>query len=207
MRLSFLTASAACALLLFQAGAMAQTNTPDNVQDVLQKQGYTDIRVVPRSFIVNAKDKDGNPVVMSVSPNSITAVTVVGAPASDDSAAAHTNSDESPNGEGAKFVSISNNDELSSNLIGLDVYNNSNQNVGQIKDVALSPHGRTDAFILSVGGFLGLGTHYVAINPAIIKVSYNESDKKWHATMNATTDQLKAAPEFKYNDRWNASKS
>jgi hypothetical protein len=92
-------------------------------------------------------------------------------------------------------------------LIGLDVYNNSNQNVGQIKDVALSPHGRTDAFILSVGGFLGLGTHYVAINPAIIKVSYNESDKKWHATMNATTDQLKAAPEFKYNDRWNASKS
>jgi hypothetical protein len=73
-------------------------------------------------------------------------------------------------------------DALSSNLIGLDVYNNSKQNVGQIKDIALN----TDAFILSVGGFLGLGTHYVAVNPADIKVSYNDSDKKWHATMDAT---------------------
>jgi sporulation protein YlmC with PRC-barrel domain len=184
---------------------MAQSNTPDNVQDILQKQGYTDVRVVPRSFIIHAKDKDGNPVVMSVSPNSITAVTVVGAPNPDDSAATHTSSDELANG--SEFVSIPSNDELSSNLIGLDVYNNSNQDVGQIKDVALNPRGRTDALILSVGGFLGLGAHYVAVNPQHIKVNYNDSDKKWHATINATADQLKAAPEFKYDQRWSASKS
>jgi hypothetical protein len=40
-----------------------------------------------------------------------------------------------------------------------------------------------------------------------VKVSYNTSDKKWHATMNATADQLKAAPEFKYSGRWDASKT
>jgi len=37
-------------------------------------------------------------------------------------------------------------------------------------------------------------------------VSYSDSDKKWHASMNATTDQLKAAPEFKYSGRWTANK-
>jgi hypothetical protein len=40
-----------------------------------------------------------------------------------------------------------------------------------------------------------------------VKVTYNDSDKKWHATMNATADQLKAAPEFKYTGKWNSSRS
>jgi sporulation protein YlmC with PRC-barrel domain len=205
MRCSIFAAGMASALLLFQASAMAQTNTPEHVHNMLQKQGFKDIRVVPESFIIHAKDKDGNPVVMSVSPDSITMVKVVGAPGSDGSVDDTTTHKDSNNA--ADYVSVPNNDVLSTNLIGLDVYNNSNQNVGQIKDIALDPRGRTDAFVLSVGGFLGLATHYVAVNPADVKVTYNDSDKKWHATMNATADQLKAAPEFKYNGRWNASKS
>ena len=71
----------------------------------------------------------------------------------------------------------------------------------------MNQRGRAEAYIVSVGDFLGIGEHYVAVNPADIKVSYNGSDKKWHATMNAPADQLKSAPEFKYNGRWNASKS
>ena len=57
------------------------------------------------------------------------------------------------------------------------------------------------------GGFLGMGDHYVAVNPSDVRISYNDSDKKCHATKNATADQLKAASEFKYNGRWNARKS
>jgi sporulation protein YlmC with PRC-barrel domain len=205
MRCSIFTAGVASALLLFQASAMAQTNTPEHVRDLLQKQGFKDIQVVPESFIIHAKDKDGDPVVMSVSPDSITMVKIVGGPGSDGSADDTTTHKDS--NEAAHYVPVPNNDALSSNLIGLDVYNNSNQNVGQIKDIALNPRGRADAFILSVGGFLGLGTHYVAVNPADVKVTYNDSDKKWHATMNATADELKAAPEFKYSGRWYASKS
>ena len=97
--------------------------------------------------------------------------------------------------------------ELSSNLIGLDVYNNANNNIGKIKDIAMGPNGRMRAYILSVGGFLGLGEHYVAVNPASIKVSYNGSDKQWHATMDTGANQLKGAPEFKYRGRWNANKT
>jgi uncharacterized surface protein with fasciclin (FAS1) repeats len=44
---------------------------------MLEKSGYTDIRVAPTSFMVHAKDADGNPVVMTISPDSFTEVTDV----------------------------------------------------------------------------------------------------------------------------------
>ena len=172
------------------------------IRDMLQNAGFTDIHVMPGSFVIHAKDKDGNPVVMNVSPDSFAEMTEVVGDNSDESAGQIGNSSSS-----SRFVSIPSADELSSNVVGLDVYNNDNKNIGQIKDIALNQHGRAQAYILSVGGFLGLGDHYVAVNPSEVKVSYNNSDKKWHATMNATADQLKAAPEFKYTGHWNASKS
>jgi hypothetical protein len=108
---------------------------------------------------------------------------------------------------GSIFVNIPKQGELSSNLIDLDVYNGSGQNLGEIKDVAVGENGQVDAYILSVGGFLGLGEHYVAVNPRDVSVKYDSSDRKWHATLNTTTSELKAAPQFKYTGRWNAAKS
>ena len=72
-----------------------------------------------------------------------------------------------------RFVSVPNNDDLSSKVVGLDIYNNSNQDIGQIKDIAMNQNGRSQAYIVSVGGFLGMGEHYVAVNPSAVKVSYN----------------------------------
>jgi hypothetical protein len=173
-----------------------------DLKNMLQKSGYTDIRVAPSSFMVRAKDTDGNPVVMSISPDSFSELTTVGA--ADTST---TGANTSTNATGSdRFVTIANNDELSSKVVGLDIYNDKNQDIGQIKDIALSQNGQTQAYVLSVGGFLGMGEHYVAVNPSAVKVTYSDSDKKWHASMNATTDQLKAAPEFKYSGRWSASK-
>jgi hypothetical protein len=45
------------------------------VQNNLKQAGYTDIKVMPESFLVRAKDKSGNPVMMVINPDSITAVT------------------------------------------------------------------------------------------------------------------------------------
>jgi hypothetical protein len=156
--------------------------------------------------MIRAKDQQGNPVVMSVSPDSVTEISELG------TSGANGPGDNGANGSdngasGSQFVSVGQNEKLSSNLVGLDVYNASNQDIGQIKDLAVGPAGRTRAYIVSVGGFLGVGTHYVAMNPSDIKVSYNSSDQKWHATTSATSDQLKSAPEFQYTGRWNASKS
>ena len=51
---------------------------------------------------------------------------------------------------------------------------------------------------VSVGGFLGMGDHYVVVRPSAI--SLKAKDNKWHATMNVNADQLKAAPEYKYSN-------
>jgi sporulation protein YlmC with PRC-barrel domain len=225
MRTTLLATTAAVALAFSQAPVMAQTahdQTPSikgpasqttqakegmraQIRDMLQKAGFTDIKVVPESFLIHAKDKDGNPVVMNVSPESFTEMTEVDG----DKAERARSMDQSAAGDSSssRFVSVPSADELSSNVVGLDVYNSDNKNIGQIKDIALNQRGRVQAYILSVGGFLGIGDHYVAVNPSEVKVSYNDSDKKWHAIMNATAEQLKAAPEFKYTGHWNASKS
>ena len=99
------------------------------------------------------------------------------------------------------FVKAKPTDVLSNNLMGLNVTNQANETIGEIKDLILS-QGDLSGYIVSVGGFLGLGERYVIVRPSAVKVSYTENDNKWHAVMNATKDQLKTAPEFKYEGRW-----
>jgi hypothetical protein len=47
------------------------------VQDNLKKAGFTDIKVMPTSFLVRAKDQSGNPVMMVINPDSFTEVTAL----------------------------------------------------------------------------------------------------------------------------------
>jgi sporulation protein YlmC with PRC-barrel domain len=217
---TILLASAAF-LVLSQASAQGPTSPPatanqmtnsavppnsnqrlgPNLRNMLQKSGYTDIRVAPTSFMVHAKDSDGNAVVMSIGPDSFAEVTDMNAPNESTTGSANTTP------AAGSFVTIPNSDYLSSRLVGLDIYNNDKKDIGQIKDVALNQNGRTQAYIVSVGGFLGMDEHYVAVSPSAVKVSYNATDKKWHAAMNASADQLKAAPEFKYTGRWDANRT
>jgi PRC-barrel domain protein len=185
------------------SGATAdQHHLRANLRSALEKAGYKDIRVAPTSFMIHAKDSDGNPVVMAISPDSFTEVAEI----NDQSNAPRTATAGNAATSGT-FVSVPQADELGSKLIGLDIYNNDNKDIGQIKDIALNSSGRSQAYIVSVGGFLGMGERYVAVNPSALKITYNESDKKWHASMNATADQLKSAPEFKYTGRWQSSRT
>lgn len=43
----------------------------------MQKDGYKDVRVVPNSFLIHARNKEGQPVVMIINPNSVFAVTSI----------------------------------------------------------------------------------------------------------------------------------
>jgi PRC-barrel domain len=98
----------------------------------------------------------------------------------------------------AMFTSVPSQEELSSKVIGLEVYNNANQDVGKIKDIAFDQSG-VKAYIVAVGGFLGMGDHYVAVQPSAVQLSWDSNAKKWHAAMNTDADQLKAASEYKYS--------
>src|SRR5467141_644616 len=97
----------------------------------------------------------------------------------------------------AKFSTVSKDEMFSSKLKGLNVYNQKDESVGEITDLAIKNH-QVDALILSVGGFLGMGEHYVAVSPSSVSVKHDVKNDKWVATMNTTKEALKAAPEFKY---------
>jgi len=50
---------------------------PQQLQQTLQEAGLTDVKVMPHSFLVHAKDREGNPVMMVISPDSLMAVTEI----------------------------------------------------------------------------------------------------------------------------------
>ncbi len=98
----------------------------------------------------------------------------------------------------AKFSTVAKDEMFSSKLKGLNVYNQKDEKVGEITDLAIGKGEQIQAMILSVGGFLGVGEHYVAVSPSSVRVSYNKDKDTWTAKMNTTKEALKAAPEFKY---------
>lgn len=153
----------------------------------LQGAGFTDVKIMPDSFLVQAKDKTGNPVTLFLTPSSISEVAI-------DSSGQVSKASTG----GRIFANVPATDDLSSKLIGMNVYNDSNQKIGTIKDIAFNAAG-IKAYIVSVGGFLGVGDHYVAVQPSAISLSYNAKDKTWRAMTNTTAAELKAAPEYKYN--------
>jgi len=63
------------------AGQGSMSNQSGNMhiaqkmRDDLSKAGFTDIHIMPSSFLVRAKDSAGNPVMMVVNPDSVTAIT------------------------------------------------------------------------------------------------------------------------------------
>jgi sporulation protein YlmC with PRC-barrel domain len=62
-------------------------------------------------------------------------------------------------------------DWRASKVIGLNVYNDQNQNVGSINDLLMDKSGAVKGAVLSVGGFLGMGSRYIAIPYEKLKFS------------------------------------
>ncbi len=89
-----------------------------------------------------------------------------------------------------------------------NVYDPSDQKIGEIKDVLIAPDGKIAAFIVEVGGFIGAGAKDVAVPFSDVKGT--KKNDKWYLTMQASKDDLKNAPGMKYdrtNTRWVPEKS
>jgi hypothetical protein len=86
-------------------------------------------------------------------------------------------------------------EDLASNWIGKSLYNAGDENLGDINDILLDKNGSVRAVIVGVGGFLGIGEKDVAVNFASIEPRTDE-DGDVTLYLNATQEQLEAAPEF-----------
>jgi sporulation protein YlmC with PRC-barrel domain len=78
-------------------------------------------------------------------------------------------------------------------ILDKPVYNEQNEKVGEVDDIIVAPDKSISYAIVSVGGFLGLGEHYVAIP----FTQFKAGDGKY-VLRGATKDALKALPAFDY---------
>ncbi|KQS79989.1 photosystem reaction center subunit H [Methylobacterium sp. Leaf361] len=95
------------------------------------------------------------------------------------------------------FVAQAPDDMVASKLIGSSVVNGANETIGQIADFVLDQKGAVKAWIIGVGGFLGIGSKYVAVDPSVLKLDRTDG-KTLQARIDTTKDQLRAAPEYVY---------
>ncbi len=89
------------------------------------------------------------------------------------------------------------NDVGSAQLIGLTIYNEKQETVGKVADLILDEGKTLKALVIGVGGFLGLGERWVAVEPGSVTIAKTENGK-FRGIMNVTAEELKKAPEFKY---------
>ena len=84
-----------------------------------------------------------------------------------------------------------------SNWYDQNVYDTNDNKIGEIKDMLLDREGKVQAVIVSVGGFLGMGEKDVAV--PFDAVGTTQRDNKWWLSMNATKDELRTAPGFRFD--------
>jgi sporulation protein YlmC with PRC-barrel domain len=78
-----------------------------------------------------------------------------------------------------------------------NVYDASDNTIGEMSDVLLDKDGHVTAVMLSVGGFLGLGAKYVSVPFNALRMT--EKDGKRYLVMDTTKDALTSAPGYQYD--------
>lgn len=80
-----------------------------------------------------------------------------------------------------------------SKVVGSAIVNEANEKIGTVDDLIVTMDGTVPYAVISVGGFLGVGTKYVVV-PANLLVVQNDQ----MTLTGASKDWLKALPEFNY---------
>lgn len=102
-----------------------------------------------------------------------------------------------PASAGQKFVNTQTSDQwLASDLMGLKVMGNGDENIGSISDLLVDKDGNIVAAVIGVGGFLGIGQKDVAISFDTIKVT-QDKDGNPQARLSLSKKELEGAPDFK----------
>ena len=132
-------------------------------------------------------------------PASSPAAAATPAPSSAESVVAPKLSEMTAPVSAAKFVNSQRQDQhLASKFKGTDVVGADEAKIGDVSDILFDKDGKIEAYVVGVGGFLGIGAKDVALAPAAFQMvpgdkSRNESDK---LKLSMTKDELKNAATF-----------
>ena len=97
----------------------------------------------------------------------------------------------------ANFVTAQKPDQwLATKFKGTDVLGPDNQKIGDVSDILFDKSGKIDAFVVSVGGFLGMGAKEVALAPSSFDVVPGQNGSADKLKLSATKDELQQAQNF-----------
>jgi sporulation protein YlmC with PRC-barrel domain len=97
----------------------------------------------------------------------------------------------------AKFVTSQSSDQwLASKFKGTDVVGTDDKKIGDVSDILFDKDGKIEAFIVSVGGFLGVGSKDVALAPTAFEIVKGKDGSADKLKLAMSKDELKQAQNF-----------
>lgn len=80
-----------------------------------------------------------------------------------------------------------------SKLMGLDVYNEANEKLGDVNELILDMSGKVTAVVIGVGGFLGMGEHDVAVSMDKLRFSETPRNASTNTSASGATPTANSA--------------
>ena len=115
----------------------------------------------------------------------------------DNQAAAANSGNEAVGGEPKVVASQSPDQILASKFKGTDVLGTDNKKIGDVSDILFDKNGKIEAYVISVGGFLGMGAKEVALAPSSFEVVPGKHGNADQLKLSMNKDQIKQAQNFK----------
>lgn len=81
-------------------------------------------------------------------------------------------------------------------LTGANVYDAAEDNIGTVTDLVLDDDASISHILVDVGGFLGMGSHTVALDVDNVAIMWNDQNDDVRVHVQTTRDELEAMPEY-----------
>lgn len=94
------------------------------------------------------------------------------------------------------YTELQINDERTADaLTGANVYDAANDNIGNVTDLVLGGDNAVTHLLVDVGGFLGMGSHTVALPVDSVNILWHDQNDDVRVHVQMTRDQLETLPE------------
>ncbi|MFZ2099276.1 MAG: PRC-barrel domain-containing protein, partial [Oricola sp.] len=94
-----------------------------------------------------------------------------------------------------------------SQLIGMNVVGANNETVGEVSDVLIDDGGKVEAFVIDVGGFLGMNEKPVAVSMDELQVARAEGSNDWTEIKTGLTKEALESQAAYSEDQYKADKN
>jgi len=102
------------------------------------------------------------------------------------------------NGDKPNFVTSQKPDQLlASKFKGTNVMSSDNQKIGDVSDILFDKDGKIEAYVITMGGFLGMGGKEIALAPSSFEVIPGKNGASDILKLSMKQEEFKQAQNFK----------